>query len=929
MTTLTTHHRSERAAAHHRSTIPVEPVASPLDGLIELILIGLLAFMPLAFGAVEAWSELVILVAAVVLAGCVALRFMITREVRPVWSWTYVPMALFVLLVALQLVPLPARVVQAIAPHTAATRTQLLADLPDASRVLDTMTLSFYPLATAHNLRLILVVCVVYLTVVNVIRRPEQIKRLLAAVAAIGGAVTLIALAQTITGTDSIYWSVPTGGKYADAGPFINHSHFGQFTNLAIGAAFGLALLLVYENFRGIPYTPAAVMDRLGEPKLRPFWALVTMMVLGVASVFTSLTRGGMITMLIAASFTVLVLSSKRGLRGVRWLIAVISLVAFCVVLYVGFDAVYDRLATLREVDQAQSGRLQILKDIALAWTQFPLFGTGLGTHEVVYPMFEHSSITHLAGHAENEYAQLAEETGILGLSCAVVFLTLVWSSYVRSIRRLRPSIRWVAFGLGFGLLAVMLHSLSDFGQHIPAVICLSAVTCGLLVVLARMRHSEDPPRSPGLLQRLVDTRVAPMAALVLVAVGAAWSIPAALRANDAESSWRIAARMENKLRDDDWIGTNDQFAILINQAAQAATLEPANVKYRYNLSVFRWRAVSRVINPDTGELVLNDQSIRHTERIVDELHQTRPVCPAYGPVYALLGQLECFILNRPAGADRVRLGVKLAPNDATAWYSAGLLEAESDRPEATDAAGRAFARAIELDGSLMVDIADVCVAKLGRPDLAVTLAGDDVGRLTAVADVLEDYATVNDQPQPPAISSQPAGASTQPSVVSTQPSEVGADGRPLAAESSPREHRVPAESLALAEQARARVFDLLKAKCEGPDAEASTLAAFANLCIKRKSDKQGIDYYFKALQLDYGQVYWRFALAQALGRVGDTEEALKQAKICLRLRPDWPPAKKLAGDLSIAPAGKPFGVPASAPATQPAMAPASAPSAK
>jgi len=102
------------------------------------------------------------------------------------------------------------------------------------------MTLSFYPNATKHNLRLILAVAAVFFVVVNVYRRAEQIKRLLAAIAIIGGAIALLALAQDLFGNGKIYWIVPTGHGETYSGPFINHSHYGQFMNLSIGAALGL-----------------------------------------------------------------------------------------------------------------------------------------------------------------------------------------------------------------------------------------------------------------------------------------------------------------------------------------------------------------------------------------------------------------------------------------------------------------------------------------------------------------------------------------------------------------------------------------------------------------------------------------------------------------------------------------------------------------
>ncbi len=386
-----------------------QPVAERLDRVIEILLIALLAFSPLALGVVHAWSEQIVIILAAAISLVFLVKLMLNASASFVWSWAYVPVGAFVLVVALQLAPLPSSIVSVVSPNTAATRTELLADLPDSEQLLSSMTLSFYPSATRHDLRLILAVGAVLIVVANVYRQPQRIKRLLTAIAAIGGAIALLALAQDVVGNGKIYWLVPTYDQ-ASSGTFINHSHYGQFMNLSIGAALGLLLVTLHEAFDRDRITPARVAEYLSSPAGRTAKVLVAMMVLGATTVFISLTRGGMISMLLAATFTTLMLSWRQALKGPGWIMVLLALGAFTCILYVGFDQVYDRLATLRDLHGAQSGRWQVVKDIALAWTRFPLFGVGLGTHGVVYPMFDRSTTAALAMHAENEYAQTAEE---------------------------------------------------------------------------------------------------------------------------------------------------------------------------------------------------------------------------------------------------------------------------------------------------------------------------------------------------------------------------------------------------------------------------------------------------------------------------------------------------------------------------------------
>lgn len=115
------------------------------------------------------------------------------------------PVGVFLLVATLQLVPLPVGLVSFISPNTAAVKTELLSDLPNADTLLKSMTFSFYPNATKHDLRLALAVAAVFVVVLNVFRRPDQIKRPLMVIALIGGIIALIALAQNLLGNGKIY----------------------------------------------------------------------------------------------------------------------------------------------------------------------------------------------------------------------------------------------------------------------------------------------------------------------------------------------------------------------------------------------------------------------------------------------------------------------------------------------------------------------------------------------------------------------------------------------------------------------------------------------------------------------------------------------------------------------------------------------------
>jgi tetratricopeptide (TPR) repeat protein len=865
-----------------RSAIAADPKTRWFDTAIEWLLVGLLAFMPFAFGAVDPWSEQVVVTIAAAISTLFLLKLALCKENRIVRSWAYVPVGLFVLLAVIQITPLPSGLVGLLSPNTVEIRRDLLEDLPNAGKTLNWVTLSFYPNATRHDLRMLLAAACVFVVAANTHTTAGQIRRLLAAITLIGGAVATIALCQHLLGNGKIYWTIPSPTTRAISGPFVNHSHYGQFMNLSIGAAMGLLFCELHRAFCGRAITPTGVLAYLSSTKATSVWLAGAMIAVGAATVFLSLTRGGMLSMLIAAGVTTLALGRRRathqstahsgqpmvtdrqaGCDAIRagrgWIMAIMVMGAFACVLYVGFEAVYDRLATLSNVHKLD-GRWQILEDVFAAWTQFPLLGTGLGTHEVAFPMFDSSTIPALAAYAENEYAQIAEETGLVGLTLAAAFGILILRAYVRVLRNplvLRSStpataknestpIDSAAYGLGFGLVAVMIHSLTDFGQHIPANMLLSAIFCGLLVGLSNTAKAEvQPTKSCSPVRCLPHLR----SALPICSFGIwAWVLVTANDARIAEAHWKDAIVYEQQLSQSNWQGADEEYARLIGNAATAVARQTGNVQYRYWLNVYRWRAISRA-----GDTVPQPQTIvaGFVERIVRDLEQARLLCPTYGPLYCLAGQLERCILGQSRGAKHIRMAFKLAPCDAQVCFAAAALDADLGRLEPSL---EKFKRALRLDGTLFPDAADIWLYRLHRPETALELAADNIERLSYLSRVLGDD----------------------------------------------KQHQT------LADNARRRMTQLLEQQCEQDNAPAWALASLGDIYRSRNNYQAAIEYYRRALAMDYGQVRLRLNMAELLTEMNRLGEAMEEAKVCLRLRPDFKAAERLLANLSARATGSP-----------------------
>ena len=814
------------------------------DRVIEWILIGLLAFMPLAFGVVQAWSEEIVLIGAAAMSICLLLKGIYAKGPPLTWTWAYVPILAFALVALVQAIPLPPTLVRLVSPQTMALKSWLLGDLSSSGTSPSSTTITFYAHATRHDLRIVLAAAAVFVVVLNTIRTSHQIVRLLGAIAIIGAVVAVETLAQAAFGNGKIYWYVPSPHPIVLSGPFVNHSHYAQFMNLSLGAALGLIFVKLDQRFASRSITPATVMEYLRCREGKLLIGLSLFVVVGAASVFVSLSRGGMVSLMIAGAFTLLMVSLRRPLKGSAWIMASLALGAFICVLYTGFDAVYDRLGTLQTLDQAEGGRWQIIKDVAVAWTRFPILGTGLGTHEVVFPMFDRSTVPAIASHAENEYAQAAEETGIVGLMALLVFGVLVWSHYVRVLRAPLTPIRSAAYGLGFGLLAILIHSLSDFGQHLPANALLSVVFCALMIRLAHMGSNAVAATGEVVLASRQARRLG-WGGLAVACIVWAMALLDADEARRAEASWRTVVSAEQGLMERNWQGSDEEYVYLLSNAGKARQCDPGNVVYAHWLNVYRWHTMGRMADPNTGDLHLPPEGLEVTNRIVGELKGAILLCPTYGPTWTVCGQLERLILGQDEeGARHIRKGFDLAPYDPIVCLVAGMLRADEGD---VDGAFEICRRAVELDERLFPEVASLCVKDLGRPDLSCTLAGDNVDRLIRVEQLIAA-----------------SGGAAPPVRLSD------------------------------------RIVQLLEQECQGPEASAWKYAWLAQKYRNDGKMEAAIQMYRRALALEYSQVWWRFCLAEILAERGSVPEAVQELKTCVHLQPQFEAARRLLKRLSL-----------------------------
>ncbi len=695
------------------SGVTVDEIFQPrnkFDLVLEGLIYALLIFSPLAMGVVEAWSEFVVVCLGAAIALVLTAKFMFDRDAKPVWTWAYVPLGLFILFAVIQIIPMPSNWIALISPNTVALKKELIGDIDP----LHTTTISFYPHSTKHDLRLLLVFAAAFAAGTNIVRRRPSLTRFLTVVSTLGIGLAVVGIAQVVTGTEKIFWLITTSTDgVTRGGSFVNRNNFCMWMNLTAGCSLALLFLRLEEGLRGLPKTLASVWTWLTSPNARLIWLLAVGILLQATSVFLSLSRGGVLSLLFAGTAVTLLMAIRRRIQGPAWVMIGLAMAAFSCVLLVGFDAVYGRLTTLADAS-SYLGRWGIAKGVLMAWTQFPIVGAGLGTHEVVYPMFGRIKSPNLFAYAENEYAQLAEETGLAGLlmfGAAALIVAVAWSRALTG----PPHTAALAYGGAFALLATLTHSLGDFGFHLSANHCLVAVLCGAIVGARGPRKlvTGSSTRRP-VLQVVIATMVALVHAWSLWSARCAWSAEASMASAVAKQSW-----MDRH----DWNADNERRTDLLASAQAAHQLEPANVHYRYWLALFRLRSMTSGALLNVADLSQAAASRSAVGRIASDLHEARRVCPTYGPAYCVAGQLEWLVLERETGPTLIRKAVTLAPFHPSVCLVAGLLHLTEGR---SDAALTQFRRALALDRDLFEPIT-AALMQAEQPELAIELAGSEL----------------------------------------------------------------------------------------------------------------------------------------------------------------------------------------------------------
>lgn len=395
-----------------------------LGSACTYLTIAILVFGPLAFGAVEPWSMLLLQIGASVGFLLWLLANVTSRRGSIDLQTIHLPPFLFACLVVGQIF--------------------------FNGTVYHHETVTQFLNYVAYGL--------IFLIATDIFRNEREARLLCLTLAVLGFGLAFLGSVQEFTSPGKLYWVRTPRAGGPIFGPYVNRNHY----------AGVMELLFPFAALGSLKPSPS-----VSKRVMLGFAALLM-----IATVFLCASRGGFVCVVMQTILLCMMLLWRS-----RKLALVLSLtLAFIVTgafgIWLGSDQLLGRLGQIGD----DAGRIQIAKDSIRMFEQHPVMGWGLGTFPVVYPKYRTFATDLFVNEAHNDFVQLLVETGVLGFVAGIALLAMVYTRGFRRINRtLFGSWRSVAVGASLvGVTGLAVHSLFDFNLQIPANALLFYVLCAV-----------------------------------------------------------------------------------------------------------------------------------------------------------------------------------------------------------------------------------------------------------------------------------------------------------------------------------------------------------------------------------------------------------------------------------------------------------------
>ena len=454
------------------------------DKIIFWGLCATLIFLPLPFGLVEEWAIFIFEAATLVLFASYILGRHSSRKnngKRKKPQRLKFPLLLKILLViflgitVIQLIPLPQFLLKILSPRTIDVYNGVYSgELNELGKV-GWRTLSFSPDLSFYELIKYICYFLFGYLVLKCIKTKKEIEIFILVMLISAVFQSFYGLTELLGGTERIFsykkkWSIGHA-----SGTYINSNHFSGFLEMIFPVSVGY--LLAKANFFSMK-KGLSVKEKIlwfSQEHLQKSILLGSISVLIGIGIFFSHSRTGIFVFFITISLMFVVhslVSGKKTMkfsrkrRSGRVIRTVILAVLFSVIL-IGAKPIIERFSW---ATVARTTRPVIFENTIDLIKDFPLFGIGPGSYVYAYTMFEKIDVRKILEHAHNDYLELLAESGFIGGGSLILFaFGAVGYLFFRMMKRRNNFVIGISLGCIIGVVAILIHSISDFNLRVPA----------------------------------------------------------------------------------------------------------------------------------------------------------------------------------------------------------------------------------------------------------------------------------------------------------------------------------------------------------------------------------------------------------------------------------------------------------------------------
>ena len=397
--------------------------------------------------------------------------------------WLDVALAACLVVIALQLIPLPPAIRLALSPAAADLDSSLRLDAATAAP----RPLSVDPASTIVALMLGTTFVLLFWCARSVFSRGGM-RAMARSVTWLALVLAAFGMMQHLTAPRLMYWMWPAPKGATPFGPFVNHSDFASLLVMALPLVAGYGLARVQSR------THTGAPRRLAIDAVT-IWLFVVVCLIS-ASLVVGLSRSGLIAGAAGLAAFAWLSSGRMPQKARAWF-----LFAHLVLVLVAAAYANPRALSLRISQTVTSGlgaRRTVWHETWPMVRDFWATGVGAGAYQRAMIVYQQSPRLFYFNHAHNEYLQLVAEGGVLLIIPALLAVAVGVSRIRARLTADRSPAFSIRAGAVGGLVAIAVQSVWETGLRIPANGLLFAVLAAIAIaeppVSSRRESSRQTP---------------------------------------------------------------------------------------------------------------------------------------------------------------------------------------------------------------------------------------------------------------------------------------------------------------------------------------------------------------------------------------------------------------------------------------------------